>query len=57
MIKILEIENCSECNRYYKDSRLEHPYCKGDLMLKDVPEYGIPSWCPLPDKENKGESK
>ena len=51
MTKILEIENCPECNRIHQTDKFDRPYCKGDLMLRDVPEYGIPSWCPLPDKQ------
>ena len=54
MTKIIEVFDCDSCP--YRDGDFE--LCtKGDLEVPLLPEDdGIPSWCPLPNKQEKGEN-
>ena len=57
MTKILtkEITDCDSCPYYDGDMEI---CTEGDREIPFLPEdVGLPEWCPLPNKKEKGETK
>jgi hypothetical protein len=50
MTKIIEIESCWQCIHYIKKVA---NFCKLKHRIISLPLRPIPSWCPLPDEEEK----
>ena len=61
MSKLLEIDNCAECRKYYQNSTSWYNDLTGMTEVnfysqcletnKDTCGTGIPSWCTLPDAD------
>ena len=59
MTKILEIEvnRCLDCPSHNAFLSAGECRCNKVDKVLDVPcQSSIPSWCPLPDKQEKGEN-
>ena len=57
MTKVIEIEitDCCDCMSHYHHGQSQQCMCsKKKLKTKAA---GFPSWCPLPNKQEKGETK